>query len=306
VLKPKSPAARLRSGLSKPVPSVPALSSLATPAGRSPPRAKRSGVLPRHRTSRNSPYGRAAPSSLGLGLGGSASGNAAPFSLDSALKGTIPSYRSRQAARPKSKSSSSSSIFSSALGGQDLKASWFFDIHEDTAEQEMTNMLQHSTCVLDISSDEECESKDTIEMAQGRDKENIPPVDDVSQMSGARQPTPGAAAAAAAARSKTPDEMDLVKERRALGDLNAADFYAAGCDSLSVFVVPADEDAARKEAEVAEPEEAEEEEPEVEMESAEELTAASKPAAAALDRADSELFALWESGSAHGDIDEPQ
>jgi hypothetical protein len=138
----------------------------------------------------------------------------------------------------------------------------------------MTNMLQHSTCVLDISSDEECESKATME--NGRDKENIPPLDDISQTT---TPT----------RSRTPDEMDLIKERRALCDLNAEDFYARGCDSRSVFVVPADEEEEEEEAEE------EEEESAVETKTADELMA-SKPAAAA-----SEAFDLWESGSAHGD-----
>ncbi|KAM6518834.1 hypothetical protein FSOLCH5_007597 [Fusarium solani] len=56
-----------------------------------------------------------------------------------------------------------------------MKASWFFEIHEDTPEQEMTNLLQHSTCVLDISSDEESERKRSRDRAEGRDKENIPP-----------------------------------------------------------------------------------------------------------------------------------
>lgn len=111
-----------------------------------------------------------------------------------------------------------------------MKSSWFFDIHEDTAEQEMTNLLQHSTCVLDISSDEESERKATLERAEGRDKENVPPVDDVSQTSARRAP-----------RLST-EEMIVEKERVALGEMNTADFYAEGCDEASVILVPADED----------------------------------------------------------------
>jgi hypothetical protein len=112
-----------------------------------------------------------------------------------------------------------------------MKASWFFDIHEDTEEQEMTNMLQHSTCVLDISSDEESELKARRESRE--DKENIPPVDDVSQTSGRRAARPAPRA----------DDMVVEKERVALGALNTADFYAEGCDESSVIIVPADEEA---------------------------------------------------------------
>jgi hypothetical protein len=111
-----------------------------------------------------------------------------------------------------------------------MKASWFFDIHEDTPEQEMTNLLQHSTCVLDISSDEESERKATLERAEGRDKENVPPVDDVSQTSARRAPRLSA------------EDMVVEKERTALGEMNTADYYAEGCDETSVVFVPADDE----------------------------------------------------------------
>lgn len=115
-----------------------------------------------------------------------------------------------------------------------MKPSWFFDIHEDTPEQEMTNLLQHSTCVLDISSDEESERKASRERAEGRDKENIPPPDDVSQTSRAAAARAGAAAGV--------DDMLIEKMRGPLAEMDAADFYAAGCDGLSVVIVPGDED----------------------------------------------------------------
>jgi hypothetical protein len=118
-----------------------------------------------------------------------------------------------------------------------MKASWFFDIHEDTPEQEMTNLLQHGTCTLDISSDEESELKARRERDEGRNKENLPPVDDVSQTS-AR----GRGAVAAAVAAVNPDDMVFEKSRGPLAEMNAADFWAEGCDGESVVIVPGDED----------------------------------------------------------------
>lgn len=197
---------KISTGISKPSP-------LTAPAGRSPTRGKRSGLLSNRRRTAG-PYSRVDPPSF-------RSAGAAPFSLDAALKGTIPSYAARPAA-PKRASNPLE---------PDMKASWFFDIHEDTEEQEMTNMLQHSTCVLDISSDEESELKARRESRE--DKENVPPVDDVSQTSGRRAARPAPRA----------DDMVVEKERVALGALNTADFYAEGCDESSVIIVPADEEA---------------------------------------------------------------
>ncbi|RGP69002.1 hypothetical protein FSPOR_4979 [Fusarium sporotrichioides] len=189
-LQPKSPAKT--NGISKSSP-------IHAPAGRSPTRSKRSNLGP----SRRRTLGRIDPPTL--------LGAAAPFSLDAALKGTIPGY----AAKPAPKEP--------VL--PDMKASWFFDIHEDTPEQEMTNLLQHSTCTLDISSDEESERKRNRDRAEGRDKENVPPPDDVSQTR----------------RSPRADDMVVEKERVALGEMNTADFYAEGCDETSVIIVPEDE-----------------------------------------------------------------
>ncbi|KAL2134701.1 hypothetical protein VTI74DRAFT_11021 [Chaetomium olivicolor] len=224
ILKPKSPTARLNVKSAAPAPRT-------APAGRSPPRAsKRIGILSRRRTTN--------PPSFSL------SGASVPFSLDAALKGTIPSYSgslcsSSTARRSTSrKSSSRTSDWSVGLFGSDSSSSWSFEIHEDTPEQEMTNLLQHGTCTLDISSDEESESRASRERAEGRDKENIPPPEDVSQTSSARS----SARAAAAAAADDFDDVLLEKGRGALGELNAADFYGEGCDSTSVFIVPGDEE----------------------------------------------------------------
>jgi hypothetical protein len=161
-------------------------------------------------------------------------GATVPFSLDAALKGTIPSYSG--SLRDRSKESDS-------LLPPDSKSSWFFDIHEDTPEQEMTNLLQHSTCTLDISSDEESERRASRDRAEGRDKENIPPADDISQTS-ARFNTARAAAADF-------DDMVVEKQRGPLAEMNVADYYAEGCDEASVVIVPGDEDDEGEEAAAA-------------------------------------------------------
>lgn len=213
ILQPKSPAARLNAL------STQSCTPLTAPAGRSPPRgSKRIGILSRHRrhTQRIDP-----PPSFGLGS------SAAPFSLDAALKGSIPAY-SGSLSLP-----SSSSFFQT---GSEMQSSWFFDIHEDTPEQEMTNLLQHHTGTLDISSDEESERRVMRDRAEGKDKENIPPPDDVSQTS---------------SRMRVPDEnemMGIEKQRGPLAEMNARDYYAEGCDEDSVVIVPWDEEDEQEQA----------------------------------------------------------
>ncbi|CCF42342.1 hypothetical protein CH063_12370 [Colletotrichum higginsianum] len=215
LLQPKSPAAKINTAIAKSSP-------LSAPAGRSPTRGKRSGILSNRRRTAG-PYTRVDPPLFSLSS--SSSSASAPFSLDAALKGTIPSYAARSSVAPSSRSAARD------LLEPDLKASWFFDIHEDTPEQEMTNMLQHGTCVLDISSDEESERKASRDRAEGRDKENVPPADDVSQTSARRS-----------ARRTDEDDMVFEKERIALGEMDASEFYAFGCDESSVIIIPADED----------------------------------------------------------------
>jgi hypothetical protein len=218
LLLPKSPAAQLNTSLAR------SNAPLSAPAGRSPTRgSKRIGLLSSRRRTSGSGFSNLPTSSLSL---------AVPFSLDAALKGTIPSYASRTSDYAPSKASIA------GLHEPELKSSWVFDIHEDTPEQEMTNLLQHSTCVLDISSDEESNVKVQRERAEGRDKENVPPVDDVSQTTriGARTAIGNA------------DAMIVEKVRDPLGEMNAADFYSAGCDGNEVVIVPGDDDEEPNEA----------------------------------------------------------
>lgn len=91
----------------------------------------------------------------------------------------------------------------------------------------MTNLLQHSTCVLDISSDEEAEQRSSRD--DGIDKENVPPPGDVSQTSSRRV-------------SGDIDDMIVEKQRTALGEMDAAEFYPEGVDASSVIYVPADDE----------------------------------------------------------------
>ncbi|TLD31527.1 hypothetical protein PspLS_02529 [Pyricularia sp. CBS 133598] len=210
-IQSRSPIAKINSSVASSTP-------LSAPAGRSPTRgSKRVGILSNRRRTA-SPFTRVDPPSFGKSSG---RGAAAPFSLDAALKGTVSNYASRHnvPAAPVV------DLYDS------LDSSWTFEIHEDTPEQEMTNLLQHSTCVLDISSDEESEQKAVRERAEGRDKENIPPPDDVSQVRARR----------------SEDDMLVEKMRGPLTEMNAADYYADGCGTDSFILVPGeyvdDEDA---------------------------------------------------------------
>ncbi|KIH92364.1 hypothetical protein SPBR_02813 [Sporothrix brasiliensis 5110] len=228
MLKPRGPSAKSAAMKISTSPirmsTSPIGSSLSSSlSGRTPRASRRGGLLTSKRRAASN-LSRSSPTATGAANFGSA----APFSLDAALKGTFSSFDTRLA---------SSALVPPSLSPLDdasgMSTSWFFDIHEDTPEQEMTNLLQHSTCVLDISSDEESELKARRERAEGRDKENIPPPNDVSQTSAAR-------AEATSATANT-DEMSVDKARNPLSQLNAADYYADGCDEASVVLVASDE-----------------------------------------------------------------
>jgi hypothetical protein len=61
-----------------------------------------------------------------------------------------------------------------------------FDIYEEMIEQEMDNLLQHSTSMLHIWSDEESEQQISCEHIVGDDKETIPYVDVAGQTNSER------------------------------------------------------------------------------------------------------------------------
>jgi len=101
-----------------------------------------------------------------------------------------------------------------------------FDIHEDTIDEELGNLMQFSTQTLDISDDES-----RLAAKDDRGKENIPPADFTSmtnvQTVGANRPV-------------SRKDMMTDEPRTPLGDLDASEFYAEDCDASSYIIVPAE------------------------------------------------------------------
>jgi hypothetical protein len=97
-----------------------------------------------------------------------------------------------------------------------VPSSWVFDIHEDTPDEELGNLMQHSTEVLDISDDEDRKARLLAEVG----KENIAPPEYTG-------------------RQRTIARRDLMSDdaRTPLGDLKPSDFYAEGCDSNSYIII---------------------------------------------------------------------
>lgn len=111
--------------------------------------------------------------------------------------------------------------------------------------------MEHSTCTLDISSDEESLTR----LRDERGKENVPPLDDISQT----RTSLTAFASTSSTSLSHRNEMDIremkmrVKmqqkkrreieegaidvDRSPLGEMRREDFYAEGCDEKSVFVI---------------------------------------------------------------------
>ncbi|CAG8982012.1 hypothetical protein HYALB_00004881 [Hymenoscyphus albidus] len=233
ILSTRSPAPKVNTVYTKSTP-------LSAPAGRSPTR-KRIGILSRRKThARVDPPKFSTPSGSGLG-----------FSIDAALSGTISSR-----ARPTPASAPSLPMKENAhliptLHTPEPKPSWSFEIYEDTPEELATNLMEHSTCTLDISSDEESATR----LLDERGKENVPPLDDISQT---RVPLTSSASSLDGASEQMSDLKSRIRARHSqrkiaageididrspLGDLAAEDFYAEGCCSSSVFIIAPDETA---------------------------------------------------------------
>lgn len=121
---------------------------------------------------------------------------------------------------------------------------WFFEIHEDTPEQEAANLMEHSASVLDISSDDDVDTKQRNE-EQERGKENIPPLDFLLSQPRVHSPAEESLDEVKVEepvkrprlRKFVQDAME--EDRRPLGDLVASDFYAEGCDASSYVTVDA-------------------------------------------------------------------
>jgi len=187
-------------------------SSAPATADRSPTKPKRSGILSNRRTRLNAP-------TFGLR-------NKAPLSLAAALSGTLANKKHKQ-----------------RLDGATLEESkpkaWFFDIFEETEEQQnlVANewTMTQSACTLDISDDE---SKTST--GDDRGKENIPP-NELYTPAATVSPLP---AAVITTQIATTSRKDLMTDepRTPLGDLNPSDYYADGHDATSVVLVPEEEE----------------------------------------------------------------
>lgn len=178
--------------------STPKSAPIVKPAGRSPPPKSITSSTRRSTITKTRPE----PSKRG--------GVARPFSLAKALSHGKPKITTP--AKPKG------------------PASWFFDIHVDSEQEEMTNLMQHSTGVLDISDDEAKTSS-----ADDRGKENVPPAELGIDLPRSREGTALAAAVATRKASK------MEEDRAPLGELHAADYYPEDCNAFSFAVVYDDE-----------------------------------------------------------------
>ncbi|MCJ1345832.1 hypothetical protein MMC31_004041 [Peltigera leucophlebia] len=135
---------------------------------------------------------------------------ALPFSIDAALSGTVPAYTVDQ------------DIFALGKSKDSLK----FEIYEDTKEEYMGNIVEHATCILDIS-DDECRDKFYDD---GSNKENVAPPDHMGNHSTGNQVP------------ITRKNMMTDEPRSPLGDLEAAIYYAEGCDADSKDYFDGDDD----------------------------------------------------------------
>lgn len=163
---------------------------------------------------------------------GTATASPLPFSIDAALSGTISSYNPPPSAIPEPISIADASLAPRNTSiSKAAPKSWFFEIHEDTPDQEASNLLQHSASVLDISSDDDAvtsRAKDAME----RGKENIPPPEYTGPTRQARREAPAVhkgikcakkAEKYAASQAKKEDEM--AEDRKALREMDATVFW---------------------------------------------------------------------------------
>lgn len=121
---------------------------------------------------------------------------------------------------------------------ESMPKNWFFEIHEDTPEEEASNLMEHSTLTLDLSSDDESERK----LNDERGKENMAP-EGYDAVTASR--AVAAAVEAAPARVKKADlvrkkvlteEMDD-GERSPLANLETEPFFPEGLDKEAHVIV---------------------------------------------------------------------
>ncbi|KAI4672270.1 uncharacterized protein J4E78_000770 [Alternaria triticimaculans] len=204
---------------------------------RGSPKNKRLHAVSKRRAS-SSPFRRVDPPSF------TQSSPSLPFSIDAALSGSISTYTPKAptvAATPVSAPAPQTPIVDDSM-----PKSWFFEIHEDTPEQEAANLMEHSASVLDISSDDDAKTKASNE---DRGKENVPPPDFLAQQTRKRNHASSfddgyetdiladMPVKQPRLRKFVQDAMD--EDRRPLGDLAPSEFYAEGCDATSYVTVDA-------------------------------------------------------------------
>lgn len=122
-----------------------------------------------------------------------------------------------------------------------MPSSWFFEIHEDTPEEEAANLMEHSTLTLDISSDDDCDTRKARDI-DDRGKENVPPPDWTGPTLRRAYSAPAGSHKGIHSEKKAMQLVEKLRDamqedRAALGSLNAEDFYPDGLDGKSVVLV---------------------------------------------------------------------
>ncbi|KZF20210.1 hypothetical protein L228DRAFT_272830 [Xylona heveae TC161] len=130
------------------------------------------------------------------------------FSIDSILAGSS----NTRTTKPKPKQSRASPK-------KPMPDSWYFDIYEDTPEDEAQNLMEHSAGQLDISDDE---ARDAEKKDPG--KENTPPPD--HEESDARI---------------IQEDLLAPGSREALAELDTSDFFGVGLDAYSIQLIEEDD-----------------------------------------------------------------
>ncbi|QDS69149.1 hypothetical protein FKW77_010480 [Venturia effusa] len=197
---------------------------------RGSPKHKRVGLLSKGRRFSSSPFRRVEPPSF------KSTPTGLPFSIDAALSGTISSYKPATPAAP--------TLPEPVLSSRDansMPSSWFFDIHEDTPEEEAANLMEHSTLTLDISSDDDGDAVKQRSI-DDRGKENVPPPDWTGPTLRRSHSAPAGSHKGIHSVKKALELAEKLRDtmqedRAALGSLNAGDFYPDGLDDRSVVLV---------------------------------------------------------------------
>ncbi|KAK2732875.1 hypothetical protein FQN55_003882 [Onygenales sp. PD_40] len=189
-------------------PSLPNSAPLRAPAGRSP-KSKSKPIKAFSRRSIGS-YTRIDPPTFTSTKQHHAA--RAPFSIADALHGTFNT--------PQSQSSSRSVM----LQEKARPKAWDFEIYVDTEQDEMANLMEHSTCVLDISDDE---TRGKRWEGEDRGKENIPPPEFEGRGGEGMQDTAVSVPVAVAVGGRVSVEMTMTDQpRSALGELDISHFIA--------------------------------------------------------------------------------